>query len=72
MPDGAARTKLYEDINQEFAKQLWNLWSQYTLWTVAYKPDVHGVLGPNLPDGTAAVRGSADRASRHRIVVRRR
>ena len=45
-PTRPARTKLYEDINREFAKQLWNLWSQYTLWTVAYKPDVHGVLGP--------------------------
>ena len=55
--DPAARTKLYEAINREFAKQLWNLWAQYTLWTVAYQPDVHGVLGPALPDGAAPFEG---------------
>ncbi|HEV7524176.1 MAG TPA: ABC transporter substrate-binding protein [Acidimicrobiia bacterium] len=53
----AARTKLYEAINKRFASQLWNLWSQYTLWTVAYKPSVHGVLGPQLPDGGAPFEG---------------
>jgi len=55
--DQAARTKLYEDINREFAKELWNLWGQYTLWTVANKPNIHGVLGPPLPDGAAAFEG---------------
>jgi peptide/nickel transport system substrate-binding protein len=53
----AERTTLYQDINKEFAKQLWNLWAQYTLWTVDYKPNVHGILGPPLPDGTAAFDG---------------
>ena len=57
MPLGSARTKVYEDINLEFAKQLWNLWSQYTLWAVAYQPTVHGILGPDLPDGTAPFPG---------------
>ena len=57
--DPAARTKLYEDINREFAKELWNLWAQYTLWTVANKPNIHGVLGPPLPDGTAPFEGLA-------------
>jgi peptide/nickel transport system substrate-binding protein len=56
-PDGAARTKIYEQINKRFASQLWNLWSQYTLWTVAYKPVVHNVLGPALPDGAAPFDG---------------
>ncbi len=55
--DQAARTKLYEKINLQFAKQLYNLWAQYTLWTVAYKPNAHGVLGPPLPDGTEAFEG---------------
>jgi peptide/nickel transport system substrate-binding protein len=57
MPLGPARTKVYEDINKRFASQLWNLWSQYTLWTVAYKPTVHGILGPPLPDGAGAFEG---------------
>ncbi len=55
--DPATRTSLYEAINKEFAKELWNLWGQYVLWTISYKPDVHGILGPNLPDGTAPFTG---------------
>ena len=53
----ADRTKLYEDINREFAKQLWNLWAQYSLWTVAYKTNIHGILGPDLPDGAKPFAG---------------
>ena len=53
----AERTKLYRAINKRFAKELWNLWSQYTLWTVAYQPSIHGVLGPKLPDGAPAFEG---------------
>jgi hypothetical protein len=48
---------LYEDINREFAKELWNLWGQYVLWTVANKPNVHGLLGPPLPGGTGPFEG---------------
>jgi len=55
--DPAKRTALYESINREFAKELWNLWAQYSLWTVAYKPNVHGVLGPELPDKAAPFEG---------------
>ena len=55
--DPAERTKLYQDINREFGKELWNLWAQYTLWTDAYQPAVHGVLGPSLPDGTGPFTG---------------
>ena len=57
MPLGTARTQVYEAINRRFASELWNLWSQYTLWAVAYKPTVHGILGPALPDGAAAFTG---------------
>jgi peptide/nickel transport system substrate-binding protein len=53
----AERTKLYEDINREFGKQLWNLWAQYSLWTVGYKTNIHGILGPNLPDGAKPFEG---------------
>jgi peptide/nickel transport system substrate-binding protein len=53
----ATRTKLYEDINRQFAKELWNLWGQYVLWTVEYTPNIHGVLGPKLPDGADAFTG---------------
>jgi len=57
--DQGTRTKLYEDINRRFAKQLWNLWAQYTLWTVAYSPKAHGVLAATYPDGTGTFEGLA-------------
>jgi peptide/nickel transport system substrate-binding protein len=39
------RDEIYEELNQRFADQLWNLWAAYTLWIVATGPDVHGVPG---------------------------
>lgn len=50
--DPAARAAIYEDLNRRFADQVWNLWSWYTVWGVAAKPNVRGVLGPPLPDGS--------------------
>jgi ABC-type transport system substrate-binding protein len=43
---------IYEDLNREFAKKLYNLWSGYTLWSIASKTNVNGVFGPPLPDGS--------------------
>ena len=58
-PDGPARDQMYETINKQFGSQLWNLWLEYALWTVAFKPSVHGILGPPLPDGAAPFTGLA-------------
>ncbi len=55
--DPAKRVSYYEDLNREFAKQLWNGWGQWVLWTVAFKPTVHGILGPDLPDGSKPFTG---------------
>jgi peptide/nickel transport system substrate-binding protein len=49
--DPAVRREIYESLNRRFADQLWNLWSWYTVWAVAAKPDVGAVLGAPLPDG---------------------
>jgi len=49
--DPTKRAAIYEDLNRRFAEQVWNLWSWYTVWAVAAKPDVKGVLGAPLPDG---------------------
>jgi len=49
--DPAEQKEIYENLNREFAKKLYNLWAQYTLWTIAHKPNVHGVMGPPLPGG---------------------
>jgi peptide/nickel transport system substrate-binding protein len=52
-PDPAARKAAYEDLNKEFAKQYWNAWGYYSIWTIPYQPDIHNVLGPNLPTATS-------------------
>jgi peptide/nickel transport system substrate-binding protein len=50
--DEAARQQIYEDINRRFAEQVWNIWMWWPIWTVATAPDVHGLFGPPLPDGS--------------------
>jgi peptide/nickel transport system substrate-binding protein len=57
--DPAARTAAYEGMNKQFASQLYNIWLEWVLWTVAYKPFAHGVLGPPLPDGAPPFEGLA-------------
>jgi peptide/nickel transport system substrate-binding protein len=57
--DEATRTKSYEDLNREFAKQLWEIWGQYVIWDVAFQPNIHGVLGTDLPDGAGPFPGLA-------------
>ena len=54
-----AGRRFADDANREFAKQLWNLWAQYTLWTIAYSPKGHGVLAATYPDGTGTFEGLA-------------
>jgi peptide/nickel transport system substrate-binding protein len=51
-PDPAKRAGFYEDLNREFAKQLFNIWESWTVWAVASSPKVHGIIGPTLPDGS--------------------
>jgi peptide/nickel transport system substrate-binding protein len=48
-PDPAVRKKAYEDLNKEFAKQSWEAWGYYALWTIPAQTNVRGVLGPDLP-----------------------
>ncbi len=50
--DPAERRKAYEAINRQFGKEAYNLWLWYAPWAVAEAPNVHGILGPTLPDGS--------------------
>jgi peptide/nickel transport system substrate-binding protein len=49
--DPDRRDEIYAELNQRFGEQVWELWSWYTLWGIATAPNVHGILGPELPDG---------------------
>ena len=51
--DPAVRKQAYEDMNKEFAKQVWEAWAYWSVWTVPYQTDIHGILGPNLPTATS-------------------
>lgn len=48
-PDEAKRAQIYQDINKEFAKQVWSMWAWFTPWAVVTDADVHNILGPPLP-----------------------
>jgi peptide/nickel transport system substrate-binding protein len=57
--DEAKRKTIYEDMNREFAKKLYDVWGSYVIWDIASNKKVNGVLGPNLPDGSAPFEGLA-------------
>jgi len=57
--DPATRAGYYEDLNRQFSKQLYNLWTSWVVWAVSTSPKVHGILGPPLPDGSAPNPGLA-------------
>jgi peptide/nickel transport system substrate-binding protein len=57
--DPAKRQKIYEDLSRRFADQGWNDWIAFTRWAVATAPSVHGVYGPELPDGSTPNKGLA-------------
>jgi peptide/nickel transport system substrate-binding protein len=49
--DPAKRAQIYQDLNRQFGKEMYSSWSWQATWTVAAAKNVHGVLGPPLPDG---------------------
>ena len=51
--DPTVRKTAYEDINREFAKQIWEGWAYWSLWSIPSQTNVQGILGPNLPTATS-------------------
>ncbi|MGO9877632.1 MAG: ABC transporter substrate-binding protein [Acidimicrobiia bacterium] len=49
----SVRKAAYQGINIEFAKEVWEGWGYWSVWTIPYQTDVHGILGPNLPTATS-------------------
>ncbi|HMF83629.1 MAG TPA: ABC transporter substrate-binding protein [Acidimicrobiia bacterium] len=48
--DPAKRQQLYQDFNKALTSNISDFWGWYTPWFIATKSNVHGVVGPNLPD----------------------
>ncbi len=51
--DPTARKTAYENINKEFAAQLWELWGYYALWSVPSSLQMHGIANLALPTATS-------------------
>jgi peptide/nickel transport system substrate-binding protein len=51
-PDPAQRKTLYEDYNKRLTSQFSPFWGWYTPWFIVTKPNIQGVVGPNLPDAS--------------------
>jgi peptide/nickel transport system substrate-binding protein len=51
--DPDVRKAAYEEINKEFAKQVWDGWGYWTLWTIPSQTDVRGIAGPNIATATS-------------------
>ncbi len=49
--DPAQRAALYRNMNEEFAKQVYELWAWYTRWAVGAQTDIGGLTGTPLPSG---------------------
>jgi peptide/nickel transport system substrate-binding protein len=52
--DPDTRAGYYETFNKRLSSQVYNFYSWYTQWFIGSAPDVHGFIGPNLPDETGA------------------
>jgi ABC-type transport system substrate-binding protein len=54
-PNDADRIAAYQDIARRFGQDVPFLWISETIWQIAMKPDVHGVLTWTLPDGSPGI-----------------
>lgn len=59
-PDPAKRKEIYEAINREFAKEIYNIWLSWNVFAIGTATNVHGVMGAPLPDGQEPFPGLAD------------
>lgn len=49
--DVSKRKSIYEEINRRFGSEGYSAWLDWVIWDVATAPNVHGVIGPKLPNG---------------------
>jgi peptide/nickel transport system substrate-binding protein len=50
-PDPAKRKTIYEGLSKALNAGYYNIWKWYAIWVFPSQPNVHGVNGPDLPDG---------------------
>jgi peptide/nickel transport system substrate-binding protein len=47
--DPAAREQIYQDLNRQFGEQVWDIWFDFTNWTIGSAPEVHGYTPDTMP-----------------------
>ncbi len=57
--DPEKRQTNYQQIGSQFAKQAYNIWFWLTLWAFVGRPNVNGLVGPELPGPNAAGDGGS-------------
>jgi len=57
--DPDKRAEIYQEVNREFAKETYSIWSWFTPWAVVTDSNVHGILGPPLPGEDPSQPGEA-------------
>lgn len=50
-PDPAKRKAIYDGLSRALNAGYYNIWKWYAIWVFPSQTNVHGVEGPNLPDG---------------------
>ena len=50
--DPQRRQEIYEELNREFARELYSAWGWISESAIATSPQVQGVMGPANPDGS--------------------
>ena len=48
---------IYQDVSRELNARVHYIWLDWTQWTLASTPDVSGLLGPTLPNGSEPSEG---------------
>lgn len=56
--DKAEVQEAAEAINERFAEQVYNLWTSWTVWSAASRPEVNGLGAFTLPDGGETIYGN--------------
>ena len=49
--DEDERTAAAEAVNRRFGEQVYELWYEWRVWSVAHRPEVHNLTGATTPEG---------------------
>lgn len=57
--DPTRQQDIYGELNRVLNRELYFVWLNNTEWTIGTAPDVHGIMGPEMPGGVTRAEGLA-------------